>query len=182
MSCFGCFRKKKREKRVSTIDLDFIEANNNILKYNSEKRLKKSSTIISSPFRRPAKSELDKSDQSKLTEVLDVKTGIIKLQTMKKQRFSVLNNNNFEFITEMLKKEGIDSTSSTKPFWNKKDTLICKMGCGGDSCKHEDHTNNVNENAIRGLNSDYITESIIGSQRISTILVRKYNLYEKFKE
>ena len=63
-----------------------------------------------------------------------------------------------------------------------KDKLRCFF-CGGRNCKHENYINNIkNDNAIEGLNSNFITENVIASQRPSEILIQKYKLIQKFKE
>ena len=73
------------------------------------------------------------------------------------------------------------SKSKPQQHWQKKGRLMCFF-CGGDSCKHENHLKNRNNNAITGLHSDFITDDIIASQRPSTILINKYNLVKTFKE
>lgn len=50
--------------------------------------------------------------------------------------------------------------------------------CFGKSCKHEDWTCLENP-AIKGLNSNYITDRIIASQRLSTRLIREFDLLQK---
>ena len=63
-----------------------------------------------------------------------------------------------------------------------KDKFICFF-CGGKNCKVENYLKNPNKpNAIEGLNSNFITENIIAGQRLSDILIKQYNLIEKFKE
>jgi hypothetical protein len=65
---------------------------------------------------------------------------------------------------------------------NLKDKLICFF-CGGKECKSENYLTNKNlPNAIRGLNSNYITEKIIIGQRPSDYLINEYNLIEQFKK
>ena len=69
-----------------------------------------------------------------------------------------------------------------KQFFHEfKDKIRCFF-CGGKNCKHENYLNNKNNNAIEGLNSNYITENVIASQRPSEILIEKYKLISKFKE
>ena len=63
-----------------------------------------------------------------------------------------------------------------------KDKFAC-LFCGGKSCKHEDfHYNLLNNNAITGLHSNYITENIIASQRPSEELIKNYTLLTEFKK
>lgn len=63
-----------------------------------------------------------------------------------------------------------------------KDKIRCFF-CGGKNCKYENYLTNIkNNNAIKGLNSNYVTDNIIASQRPSEILINKFNLVEQFKE
>ena len=63
-----------------------------------------------------------------------------------------------------------------------KDKLRCYF-CGGLNCKHENYLNNIeNNNAIIGLNSNFITNDVIASQRPSEELINKFNLIKKFKD
>jgi len=63
-----------------------------------------------------------------------------------------------------------------------KDKLRCYF-CGGLNCKHENYLNNIeNNNAIIGLNSNFITDDVIASQRPSEELINKFNLIKKFKD
>jgi len=55
------------------------------------------------------------------------------------------------------------------------------MFCGGEQCKHENWKNHKNP-AIIGLNCDEVAPEIYASQRPSTILIKQYNLVQKFKE
>ncbi len=60
-----------------------------------------------------------------------------------------------------------------------KDKLRCFF-CRGVKCKYENYLKNPNP-AIKGLNSDYITDFIIASQRPSTVLINKFDIIEQFK-
>ena len=63
-----------------------------------------------------------------------------------------------------------------------KDKIRCFF-CGGKNCKHENYLNNIkNNNAIEGLNSNFITEDIIASQRPSEVLIQQFHLVHVFKE
>ena len=62
-----------------------------------------------------------------------------------------------------------------------KDKLRC-LFCGGKSCKHENYLNNKHNNAIKGLNSNYITDDIIASQRPSDELIEEFQLIKTFKD
>lgn len=63
-----------------------------------------------------------------------------------------------------------------------KDKVRCFF-CGGKKCKYENFLENENyPNAIKGLNSNFITEDIIASQRPSDSLIKKYDLVRQFKD
>lgn len=63
-----------------------------------------------------------------------------------------------------------------------KDKVRCFF-CGGKKCKYENFLENENHpNAIKGLNSNFITDNIIASQRPSDALIKKYDLVRQFKE
>ena len=67
-------------------------------------------------------------------------------------------------------------------FTNLKDKLICYF-CGGKDCKYENYlTNKHIPNAIKGLNSNFITENVIVGQRPSNILILQFNLIDQFKK
>jgi protein tyrosine phosphatase domain-containing protein 1 len=53
--------------------------------------------------------------------------------------------------------------------------------CGGETCKHEDFTKTTGKIAIHGLHSNFVTDNIIASQRLSSRLIKQYNIYEQFK-
>lgn len=65
--------------------------------------------------------------------------------------------------------------------------LHCSLGCGGAKCKHEDwdyflkHREGLPPPAIEGLNSAWVTDRVIASQRPSTSLFLKYVLIQQFK-
>lgn len=63
--------------------------------------------------------------------------------------------------------------------------IHCSLFCGGVKCKHEDWTlytdrKNVHP-AIEGLNSNWVGDNVIASQRPSTSLFLKYLLIQQFK-
>ena len=67
-------------------------------------------------------------------------------------------------------------------FTNFKDKLVCFF-CSGKNCKYENYlTNEHKPNAIKGLNSNYITENVIIGQRPCDILIQEFNLVEQFKK
>ena len=101
-------------------------------------------------------------------------------------RINILSNFNNEILSKNSKK--MNTTQKKNPpeekkqfFHEFKDKIRCFF-CGGKNCKHENYLNNKNNNAIEGLNSNYITENVIASQRPSEILIEKYKLISKFKE
>ena len=60
-----------------------------------------------------------------------------------------------------------------------KDKFRC-LFCGGKNCPNEDYRNNPHTPII-GLNCDLIDNDVYASQRPSNVLIKKYNLTEKFK-
>ena len=60
-----------------------------------------------------------------------------------------------------------------------KRKFLCRF-CGGRSCKYEDWTKNPDP-AIKGLNCDYVTPYIVASQRMSTRLMREYQIIPQFR-
>lgn len=83
------------------------------------------------------------------------------------------NNNNTESKSKKVK------LKKQFQFYIFKDTLLCCF-CGGNSCKHENYLNHPKPYII-GLNSDLIEYNLIASQRISTVLIEKYDLINSFK-
>jgi protein tyrosine phosphatase domain-containing protein 1 len=89
-------------------------------------------------------------------------------------------------------------TAAQKALWAKCDErevdgfldrarqgIHCRLGCGGRKCKHEDyklHLNHPNVHpAIEGLNSHWVGDLVVASQRPSTSLFIKHMLIEQFK-
>ena len=64
--------------------------------------------------------------------------------------------------------------------WETRNKFRC-LFCGGSKCNHEDWTKHPSP-AIQGLNSDWITESILATQRLSSRLIEEFQVLEKFKE
>ena len=89
------------------------------------------------------------------------------------------NNNNFNNNSN----NNTNRTTNDRKFFHEfKDKLRCFF-CGGVKCKHENYLYNIeNKNAIIGLNSNYITNDIIASQRPSEVLIEEFSLVQKFKE
>lgn len=76
-------------------------------------------------------------------------------------------------------------TSNVRPLkvktgYDDKDTLICRF-CGGESCKHEDYRT-IKNPAIPGLNSNWINEDIVASQRPNARLLKEHNGIEFMKK
>jgi putative component of toxin-antitoxin plasmid stabilization module len=64
--------------------------------------------------------------------------------------------------------------------FTKKAKLICMM-CGGKSCAHEDWKT-IKNPALQGLNSNWINNDIVASQRLSNRLIKEFDLMAQFKE
>lgn len=81
------------------------------------------------------------------------------------------------------KKDSIINQTSEKRFFHEfKDKIRCFF-CGGKKCKHENYNQNKNpNNAIIGLNSNFITPEVIASQRPSQELITRYSLVSQFKQ
>ena len=111
---------------------------------------------------------------SEQTPKLKYSSLISKNILLKSYRLSKLNKSN---ISKQLKK----SESSQLKYSNLKDKIKC-LFCG-KNCKFENYLYNKNKpNAIKGLNSNFITEKIIIGQRPSDKLIQDYNLIEQFKK
>ena len=72
--------------------------------------------------------------------------------------------------------------------------------CGGKTCKHEDYRRTIPNEAMKmahlqlgqvplekyyvfeGLNSHFVVQNVIASQRPSSSLIKRYNIIEQFKE
>lgn len=64
--------------------------------------------------------------------------------------------------------------------FTKKAKLICLM-CGGKSCAHEDWKT-IKNPALQGLNSNWINNDIVASQRLSNRLIKEFDIMAQFKE
>lgn len=71
------------------------------------------------------------------------------------------------------------SSVAFHPF-DQKSTFICKF-CGGKSCKHENWLTQT-ESAIKGLNSDWVSNNILAMQRPSSRLIKEFDVVQQFKE
>ncbi len=63
--------------------------------------------------------------------------------------------------------------------FENKGSFSCYF-CMGKGCYYENWKNNPDP-AIRGLNSDFITPSLIASQRLSNRLIAEFDLMKQFK-
>lgn len=54
------------------------------------------------------------------------------------------------------------------------------MFCGGAGCKHEDFHRHPNP-AIPGLHSDWVTDDILATQRLSSRLIKRHALMDEFR-
>ncbi|XP_040893326.1 protein tyrosine phosphatase domain-containing protein 1 [Toxotes jaculatrix] len=60
--------------------------------------------------------------------------------------------------------------------------LLCLLACGGKDCRYEGPDCwKLNQQAIRGLFSSWVTDDIIAMARPSTYLIEKYNIIEQFQ-
>ena len=159
-----CKKKSTKNKRAepSVSELNYILMNKkDLLKLDSQTFI--NNNIFSSPFR-------------------------VNSQTGNTSRIKTVNtigqarNKGLNIIprTGSVKRE---TDKEDKKFFHEfKDKLRCFF-CGGRKCKHENFKTNSNfPNAIYGLNSNFITDDIIASQRPSEILITKYNLLSVFKD
>jgi protein tyrosine phosphatase len=71
------------------------------------------------------------------------------------------------------------SKSVMRRNWETRNKFRC-MFCGGKSCKHENWTLHKNP-AIIGLNSDWITDNILATQRLSSRIIKEHNIIGQFK-
>ncbi len=114
------------------------------------------------------------SNISNQTLNLKYSSSISKSKFIRSCRLSKINKSN---LSKSLNK----SESSHHIYSNFKDKILCFF-CGKD-CKFENYLYNKNKpNAIKGLNSNFITEKIIIGQRPSDKLIQEYNLIEQFKK
>ncbi|XP_022601118.1 protein tyrosine phosphatase domain-containing protein 1 [Seriola dumerili] len=60
--------------------------------------------------------------------------------------------------------------------------MQCSMACGGKACKYENPSRWSNEEqAIKGLYSSWITDSLLAMARPSTEIIERYNIIEQFQ-
>uniref|UniRef100_A0A3P9IA57 Protein tyrosine phosphatase domain-containing protein 1 n=1 Tax=Oryzias latipes TaxID=8090 RepID=A0A3P9IA57_ORYLA len=60
--------------------------------------------------------------------------------------------------------------------------MQCSMACGGKACKYENPSRwRDEEQAIKGLYSSWITDSLLAMARPSTEIIEKYGIIEQFK-
>ena len=118
------------------------------------------------------------------TNKQSVKISNISNQTPKLQYSSSMSKSKL-IRTVRTQKYLIKSFSKKKKnyiFTNLKDKLVCFF-CSGKNCKYENYlTNKHLPNAIKGLNSNFITENVIVGQRPCDILIQEFNLIEQFKK
>lgn len=79
----------------------------------------------------------------------------------------------------------VGGTRSGKPLkitskYEEKTKFICKF-CGGPPCPHEDWTK-IKRPAIKGLNSNWINDDIVASQRLGEKLIREHDIIGQFKK
>ncbi|XP_071350685.1 protein tyrosine phosphatase domain-containing protein 1 [Trachinotus anak] len=60
--------------------------------------------------------------------------------------------------------------------------MQCSMACGGKACKYENPSRwSYEEQAIKGLYSSWITDSLLAMARPSTEIIERYNIIEQFQ-
>ena len=159
----NCLKRKKEKKAKKSLDqnseLDYIlTKKKEFLQINNKTNMNMDS-LLKTPTSNPKESSTRLNNMSK-----------------SRNKNTILQSG----IIGTTKKEPLKETK--KFFHEFKDKLRCFF-CGGKKCKHENYLNNIsNNNAIEGLNSNYITDNIIASQRPSEVLIDKFKLVSKFKE
>ena len=178
LDCFKhCFKPKKKTKDESKSEAEIILAKNKDLlkfdintlnKINKINCNKRNSNYLESPKHKkklmltPLKVCLKNNKTSKSNTITT-----FQLSQKKPSEYENSSQINFYQTIKFL-----------HPF---KDKFAC-LFCGGKSCKHEDfHYNLNNNNAIKGLHSNFITENVIASQRPSEVLIKDYTLLSQFK-
>ncbi len=164
---FSCYKKKKENKKKKKIS---ISREISIILKDKSELIKLDESIIKNP----------KLNNSSLFRGND---------TSSNKRFTTTSKANEFTETVIIKNLSKSSTEINQTKTKKgnfihefKDKIRCFF-CGGKNCKYENYLNNIkNNNAIIGLNSNYITDNLIASQRPSEILINKYNLVEQFKQ
>ena len=164
---FSCYKKKKENKKKKKIS---ISREISIILKDKSELIKLDESIIKNP----------KLNNSSLFRGNDTSSNKRITTTSKANEFTetVIIKNPSKSSTE------INQTKTKKGNFihEFKDKIRCFF-CGGKNCKYENYLNNIkNNNAIIGLNSNYITDNLIASQRPSEILINKYNLVEQFKQ
>ena len=159
---FDCFKNKKQKKKKSSdqnSELDYIlTKKKDLLQINNQNN-----------------NHID----SLLKETTNPKISTTRLNIISKKRNKSSNFQSGNGIGTIKK----EPEKLRKKFFHEfKDKLRCFF-CGGKNCKHENYLNNKsNNNAIEGLNSNYITDNIIASQRPSEVLIEKYKVVSKSPE
>ena len=177
LDCFThCFKSQKKTKEDSKSEAEIIlEKSKDLLKFdistinkmNNINCNKRHSNLFESPKQKrklmltPLKVCLKNNKTSKSNTITT-----FQLTQKKSSEFNSKTTNFYKSIKFL------------HPF---KDKFAC-LFCGGKSCKHEDyHYNLNNNNAIKGLHSNFITENVIASQRPSEVLIKDYTLLSQFK-
>ena len=180
LKLFDCLKnclkssKKPKEESISEAEL-IIKKHQDLLKFNINTINKINNTTCNKRHSNFESPQLNK----KL-----ILTPLKLLSKSRKKKSSTissfqLNNKSSEY--DYSKTNNISIYQSIKFLHPFKDKFAC-LFCGGKSCKHEDyHYNLNNNNAIRGLHSNFITENVIASQRPSEVLIKDYTLLTQFK-
>mmetsp|Transcript_30956 Transcript_30956/g.30605 ORF Transcript_30956/g.30605 Transcript_30956/m.30605 type:complete len:342 (+) Transcript_30956:2-1027(+) len=73
----------------------------------------------------------------------------------------------------------LELRTTTRNF-DMRNKFFCLV-CGGSSCRNENWLIHPNP-ALKGLNSSWVTENIIASQRLTTRIIKEFNLLEEFQK
>jgi hypothetical protein len=117
--------------------------------------------------------------QGKLVEPVNIYSSLSpsrkEMYSKQSPHFSKVDLLKVLILALIMQKSPVKATSFTE-----KTQLHCRF-CGGSSCKHEDWTKCTNP-AIKGLHSNWITDHLIASQRLSDRIIKEYSVVEQFIE
>jgi hypothetical protein len=175
MRCFSyCFGREEKTNHSSINSVEgrdkMLLKGNKLMQFNSSKKL--DAGDHGSPFRGRCVKENNFLQQESSSSINAEDRNKLKYS---KHRYSFIDQKSLENVNIPKVTEEKKTTH-----WEKKDRFKC-LFCGGEKCKHENYLRNKNY-AIIGLNSDFITDDIIASQRPSTILINKFDLVNVFKQ
>ena len=183
LKLFDCFKnclksnKKPKDESISEAEL-ILKKHKDLLKFNINTIYKINNTTCN---KRHSNSNNFETPQPNKKLTLTPLKLFPKSRKKKTSTVSSFNLNNKSAEYEYSKTNNISFYQTIKFLHPLKDKFAC-LFCGGKACKHEDyHYNLNNNNAIRGLHSNFITENVIASQRPSEVLIKDYTLLTQFK-